>query len=138
MLLVALLWEEDGAPLGLPMESPRGLYKYGCLVPSQRCLYICSGCDLVEASMPPRWKPTDLHRSPCHGVSVQVCLVTMSFVGSLPLIYRTKLFSAPSSSSPVQIKLGKNDCSGIFKRERSLSLLQVSSLIYLYWCELYP
>ena len=64
--------------------------------------------------------------------------MTMSFVGRLPLVYTTKLCSAPSSPSPTQIKLGDDDSSGIFKREKDLSLLQVSSLIYLYWCELGP
>lgn len=67
-----------------------------------------------------------LEGSPCRDVRVQVCLVTVSAVGRLPLIYTTKLCSAPSSPSPMQIKLGEGDSSGIFKREKDLSLLQIS------------
>ena len=87
--------------------------------PSWRCWYTWSGCGLV-GSVLPRWSE-DLQGSPCHDVRVQVCLVAMSFVGRFPLVYRTKLCSAPPFFSPRQVRLDGNDSSDSFRRERDLS-----------------
>ena len=47
--------------------------------------------------------------------------MAMSFVGRFPLVYRTKLCSAPHFFSPRQVRLDGNDSSDIFRRERDLS-----------------
>ena len=47
--------------------------------------------------------------------------MAMSFVGRFPLVYRTKLCSAPPFFSPRQVRLDGNDSSDSFRRERDLS-----------------
>lgn len=72
---------------------------------------------LVKASVLPRWRS---YKEALSTVGEWVCLVRC-LVGRLPLVYRTKLSSAPSSSSPVQISWVKMSSSGIFKRDKSVS-----------------
>lgn len=104
--------------LSCPLESPGELFGTPLPPPPPaRCRCIWSGYGLVEASVLPRWRS---YKEALTTVGEWVCLVTC-LVGGLPLVDRTKLSSAPSSSSPVQISWVNISSGGIFKRNKSVS-----------------